>query len=310
MVVVIVAASAVFAGAPETSLRPVARPDTPPALSPAPVATSAPVLITRPATRPAELAPRLAPDMDTAADSVLETTPSAADMAHPSGTRGASDDGAGAAAPDAKRVKQERGGLFSSLRPLLRPLAIGRKATKRKEARARGMVCGDPAIQGEDVGRVPGRITGCGVDSAVKVRSIDGVALSQHAVMDCRTASAIKTWIGKGMKPAVGGYGGGVAQLRVAAHYACRTRNNQRGAKVSEHGRGRAIDIAGFQMRDGRTITVLTDWGKGQKGQILSQMHRSACGPFGTVLGPNSDQFHRDHFHFDTARRRGSSYCR
>jgi len=37
---------------------------------------------------------------------------------------------------------------------------------------------------------------------------------------------------------------------------------------------------------------------------------RAACGPFGTVLGPESNRFHRDHFHFDTARYRSGSYCR
>jgi hypothetical protein len=39
-------------------------------------------------------------------------------------------------------------------------------------------------------------------------------------------------------------------------------------------------------------------------------MHKAACGPFGTVLGPNSNRFHQDHFHFDTARYRSGSYCR
>jgi len=39
-------------------------------------------------------------------------------------------------------------------------------------------------------------------------------------------------------------------------------------------------------------------------------MHRAACGPFGTVLGPNADRFHQDHFHFDTARHRSGPYCR
>jgi hypothetical protein len=28
------------------------------------------------------------------------------------------------------------------------------------------------------------------------------------------------------------------------------------------------------------------------------------------VLGPNANSFHRDHFHFDTARYRSGSYCR
>ncbi|SEL14272.1 Uncharacterized conserved protein [Roseovarius nanhaiticus] len=301
LVALVAAAGAALASAPETSLRPVARPDSVGAPPPAP---AAPQSAARPIAR--ESAPensRQAPRTGGPQRDGQGNRPSPSRQSDPR-------DETLQTAEAPRRVEQPRGGLFSSLRPLLRPLGIGREAQKRKEARARGMVCNDPAIQGEEIGRVPGRISGCGIQDAVKVRSIDGVALSQHALMDCRTASAIKTWIGSGMKPAVGSYGGGVAQLRVVAHYACRTRNNQRGGEISEHGKGRAIDIAGFQLRDGRTITVLTDWNKGQKGQLLRQMHRSACGPFGTVLGPNSDRFHADHFHFDTARHRGGSYCR
>lgn len=174
----------------------------------------------------------------------------------------------------------------------------------------RGAVCGDPAIQGLSVGRVPGKIRGCGLDNAVRISAISGVALSQQSVMDCRTAKTLKSWINGGMKPAVGKQGGGVVRLQVAAHYACRTRNSRKGAKISEHGKGRAIDISAFTLHDGSEISVLRHWGSGKKGRILKKMHRSACGKFGTVLGPNSDRHHRDHFHFDTARHRGGSYCR
>ena len=45
--------------------------------------------------------------------------------------------------------------------------------------------------------------------------------------------------------------------------------------------------------------------------QMLRNLHRAACGPFGTVLGPNANAAHRDHYHFDTARyRSGTAYCR
>ncbi len=112
------------------------------------------------------------------------------------------------------------------------------------------------------------------------------------------------------MRPAVKRRGGGVVSIRVAAHYACRTRNSQPGAKISEHGRGRAIDIAAFTLRNGSTISVLDGWGKRRDGKVLRRMHKAACGPFGTVLGPDANRFHRDHFHFDTARYRSGSYCK
>ncbi len=164
-------------------------------------------------------------------------------------------------------------------------------------------------IQGTPLGLVPGP-GACGIDQAVRIRSVAGVSLRPNATIDCRTASALKTWVERGVLPAVGGEGGGAASLRVVSHYACRTRNNQAGARLSEHSFGRAIDIAGIGLRDGSEMTLLTDWNSRSNGAQLKQMWRAACGPFGTVLGPGANRFHRDHFHFDTARYRSGSYCR
>ncbi len=197
-----------------------------------------------------------------------------------------------------------------SLRPSPRSRAIVEKALALRRERARGAVCGDPDLQGSVVGPVAGRISGCGIDDAIKLRSVSGLKLSTRATIDCTTARALKSWVETSVKPAVGSTGGGVAGLRVAASYACRSRNNQPGAKISEHAKGRAIDIAAIRLNDGSEISVLDDWGKGSDGRILRRLHRDACGPFGTVLGPESDRFHQDHFHFDTARYRAGSYCR
>ena len=172
------------------------------------------------------------------------------------------------------------------------------------------MVCKNSALRGEVVGEVPGGITGCGIANAVRLHEVNGVQLSSGAVVDCPTARAFGTWVERGMMPAVGNQGGGVQSIRVAASYACRTRNHQAGARISEHGRGKAIDVSGYNLRDGTEVTVLRDWGAGRTGRALKQMHRVACGTFGTVLGPESDRFHQDHFHFDTARHRGGPYCR
>ncbi len=185
-----------------------------------------------------------------------------------------------------------------------------RAARKARRLQAQGAVCGDPAIQGVVIGRVPGKLPGCGINNAVRVRSISNVTLSQQSVMNCTTARTLRSWIDTGLQPAVRGKGGGVARLRVAAGYACRTRNSRKGAKISEHAKGNAIDISAFELRDGSDISVLRDWGKGQKGRTLKRIHRSACGPFGTVLGPKENRQHRDHFHLDVARYRGGPYCR
>ena len=199
--------------------------------------------------------------------------------------------------------------VLGSLRPAKRPGSIERAATERRLARLRGQVCNDIAIQGQSLGRVEGP-GACGVSNAVRVRSVAGVALRPAATMDCRTAAALKRWINRGAIPAVGNEGGGIASLRVVSHYACRNRNNAANGRLSEHANGRAIDIAGIGLQDGSEITVLSGWGSSGDGRQLRQMWRAACGPFGTVLGPEANRFHLDHFHFDTARYRSGSYCR
>ncbi len=181
--------------------------------------------------------------------------------------------------------------------------------SKEPVVSSKGSVCGDPSIKGVVVGSVPGN-GACGIDTAVRVTSVGGITLSQSSLMNCRTARTLKGWVDTGLTSAVGKTGGGVSGLKVAAHYACRTRNHRPGARLSEHAKGNAIDIAAIQLRDGDDITVLNDWNNGHKGRILRQLHQSACGPFGTVLGPESDRHHQDHFHFDTAEHGYGPYCR
>ncbi|MDA7428233.1 extensin family protein [Primorskyibacter aestuariivivens] len=201
-------------------------------------------------------------------------------------------------------------GKTRSPRPFLRPDHIVKKAMARQRERERGAICGNSDIQGERVGDVPGRIPGCGAPNAVKVRAVSGVTLSQQAIMTCDTAKALNRWVDRDLKRAVGRMGGGVSSLKVAAHYVCRTRNHRAGAKISEHGKGKAIDISEIRLQNGDTLNVLRDWGRGKKGRVLRKAHKAACGTFGTTLGPGSDGYHEDHFHYDTARHRGGPYCR
>lgn len=206
--------------------------------------------------------------------------------------------------------ERKRRGLFALLRPKDRPDTVRQKGRRADAARRQNMVCNDPDLQGVAIGRVSSNVPGCGVDSAIRLQSVSGISLSTHAVMDCTTAAALKSWVDGGLRPVLGKQGGGVVQLRVAAHYACRSRNNVKGARISEHGKGHAIDISGFILRDGSEITVLDGWKERKTGKLLRRVHGAACGPFGTVLGPNSDRYHRNHFHFDTARYRSGPYCR
>ncbi|UWQ07218.1 extensin family protein [Aliiroseovarius crassostreae] len=207
-----------------------------------------------------------------------------------------------------------------SPRPQLRPRSLvgqARGATPQKTPAALpqstgtfGAICGSRRIRGQKVSTISGTLPGCGLRGGVKVSEVSGIRLSTPAVMDCDTAKALDSWVRKGVVPAVGRLGGGPAELKVIAHYACRTRNNKPGGKVSEHGKGRAVDIAGLTLKNGARISVLKGWKDPVQGKVLRAMHASACGPFGTVLGPDADRYHKDHLHLDTARHRSGSYCR
>lgn len=214
-----------------------------------------------------------------------------------------------AAAVAAAQVPRQHS-VSQSLRPMFRSKKAERSARDLHKMRARGAVCGDLSIQGEEIGRVKGKLRGCGVDEAVRVRSVSGVRLSQNSVMDCRTAKSLKRWLDQTAIPSFARAGGGLKGIKVAAHYSCRTRNNKSGAKISEHGKGRAIDISAFRLQNGAEITVLEGWRARNTKKVMRRLHKGACGPFGTVLGPNADRYHQDHFHFDTARYRSGTYCR
>ena len=170
----------------------------------------------------------------------------------------------------------------------------------------RGSVCGVPGIKGEALAPVIGRVKGCGVAQPVRVTSVDGVRLSQAAILDCDTAKALNTWVQRGLQPA---FRGQVTGLQVAGHYVCRTRNHRKGARLSEHSKGKAIDISGVVLSSGQSLSILRDW-RGRQGKAMKAAHKSACGIFGTTLGPGSDGMHEDHLHFDTARHRNGAYCR
>ncbi len=171
-----------------------------------------------------------------------------------------------------------------------------------------GPVCGNPDIWGIEIDDINGR-GACGVEDPVQVFMVSGVALSMQPKVNCETATALNAWVSEAAQPAVADLDTRIESLKVVAHYACRSRNNVRGARLSEHARGNAVDIAGMQLADGTELSVLKDW-RSEHSELMQALHRTACGPFGTVLGPRADRHHQDHFHFDVASYRMGPYCR
>lgn len=208
--------------------------------------------------------------------------------------------------------------VAQSLRPELRPAglveSVRAAATRNipsavaQPGRNSGTLCGVVGLQGEEIAAVTGRIAGCGIPNAVRLRTVHGITLTSPATINCNTAQSLSEWV-LDAEDIIGRAGGGMSNLRVVASYACRTRNSRAGARLSEHATGNAVDIAGIGLQNGSELSVLSDW-RGGNSSIMRGLHDAACGTFGTVLGPDSDRFHQDHFHFDVASYRSGAYCR
>ena len=172
---------------------------------------------------------------------------------------------------------------------------------------------GPPDLAGaERLGPMYGR-NGCKITDPWRLTAIANVHLSVPATLTCGIVSPLRGWLNEIVQPAaVRAFGERVVSVDVEASYACRTRNSNAGAKMSEHAYGRAIDISAFTLASGRKVTVAAGWhGNARERAFLREVHDKACGRFSTVLGPASDYYHRDHLHLDIeARKSSKSFCR
>ncbi|MFG1422633.1 extensin family protein [Roseixanthobacter liquoris] len=147
---------------------------------------------------------------------------------------------------------------------------------------------------------------GCALPAPVQVtavRLVDGnlVTLSPAAILQCEMAAAVTQWVRDDLGPAVAALGTRMETFKVAASYDCRPRNRIKGAKMSEHGQGNAIDFGGFETVDKRVMEVKNG---GLPIALQERIKADACTRFSTVLGPGSDGYHEDHIHVDIAKRR------
>ncbi len=128
--------------------------------------------------------------------------------------------------------------------------------------------------------------------------------LKPSATLQCAMIPAIDKWLETEVAVAARRHlYAEVVEIKVAASYSCRPMNGIAGNKLSEHGHANALDVSAFHLSDGRVVTVKDGWhgGRGER-EFLRAVHTAACEHFTTVLGPNADKFHFDHFHMDLAR--------
>jgi hypothetical protein len=158
---------------------------------------------------------------------------------------------------------------------------------------------------------LPDREFGGGCSAIGSVQLLDiGTPVTNLGAMTCPLARAFARWAREAVQPAAEAtLGGRVARIESFGTYSCRPVNSQAGAKLSEHGRSNAVDVAVFVLADGRRISVLNGWnGEDERvRRFLRTVHSAACRRFAIGLGPDANAYHRDHFHFDMG---PGPYCR
>lgn len=155
----------------------------------------------------------------------------------------------------------------------------------------------------------------CRIDNPIEVRGFNSgnIAFKPAATLNCEVTEAFARWIKGDLQPSARlRYLSGINTIHNAGGYSCRTMNHRRGAKMSEHSSGNAIDVTKIVLNNGKSITVRKPgfFAFREKG-LLNSVRSDACSYFTTVLGPGYNREHADHFHFDLMQRRsGHRACK
>jgi len=143
--------------------------------------------------------------------------------------------------------------------------------------------------------------------NAVLLPNRKRVEVRPTAVLRCAMAESIAAWLRDEASGYVTALGDALRSVDTYGSYECRGRNWVADAKVSEHGKGNAIDLRALVLADGRHIT-LTD--ETFSKPFRENLRDSACHRFTTVLGPGADSHHNDHIHLDSLERNdGARIC-
>lgn len=152
----------------------------------------------------------------------------------------------------------------------------------------------------------------CGGRDMVEIKAVllpdkRRIAIMPASVLRCAMAESLAAWVRDAAVPDVKKSGAQLRSVDTYDDYECRSRNRRAGAKLSEHGKGNAVDVRAFTLGDGRVIR-LTDITVDK--QLRDELRDAACRRFTTVLGPGADPYHADHVHLDIrARHNGYRIC-
>ncbi|MEO0911463.1 MAG: extensin family protein [Pseudomonadota bacterium] len=122
----------------------------------------------------------------------------------------------------------------------------------------------------------------------------------------CETALRLAMWTRHAVQPAATAhFGSQVTEIKHLSSYSCRRMRTSRGTSeaMSAHATARAIDVSGVRLDTGRRVQLLSGWGGAADEQAFwREVRDGACTYFRTVLSPDYNALHADHFHFAQGR--------
>ncbi len=158
-----------------------------------------------------------------------------------------------------------------------------------------------PHIDAQPIADNPLR-NGCGWINAVRMSQAGGVQAGFDKI-SCEASAALALWLQHDVQQvAQEMLGQRVVAVQSYGTYSCRNivGNPLWKDMRSEHATANAVDIGGFTLADGRSISVRSHWrGDGAEARFLRAVHGRACRYFRVALGPDYNPAHHDHFHFD-----------
>jgi hypothetical protein len=151
----------------------------------------------------------------------------------------------------------------------------------------------------------------CGSPAPIRLKGFEangepGLNFSPAPTVSCKLAEALHRWFKDVIQPnAKTHLHASIVRMAALSAYHCRLRYDDPSQRISEHAFANAIDISEFVTAKGEHISLLDHWSAGdERAAFLRKAHDGACEIFGTTLGPEANEAHKNHFHLDMKDRR------
>jgi len=146
----------------------------------------------------------------------------------------------------------------------------------------------------------------CSIGNRVLLSSIGQVSIDPVET-SCAVALRSAMWERHSLRAAAEGLGAPIREILHQGSYNCRPIRGS-STRLSTHATAEAWDVRGVVLADGRRLILKGGWtGNVLEATFWRAARDGACDWFATVLGPDYNALHADHFHLQS---RGWGLCR